>query len=280
MEYIISDRLQGVKGSIIRELFKLMKDPNIISFGGGNPSAETFPVEDIARITSEAFEKNPIGMLQYGLSEGYDPLRETMKAHLTKNEGFDFTDNELFIVSGGQQAADLTAKVFLNEADVIITEEPSFIGCMNTFRSYNAKLVGVPMRPDGMDIDKLEAALKANPDAKLLYIIPNFQNPTGYTTSAEKRKAAQLLRYIRIFVQPARIRCVIKQRIYICTCEGVRHYAERTGDTIVPGNKRAVRYVRRRGGSVAPRDAARKACAVLRNADIVDAVGISDCAVA
>ncbi len=189
MEYIISDRLQGVKGSIIRELFKLMKDPNIISFGGGNPSAETFPVEDIARITSEAFEKNPIGMLQYGLSEGYDPLRETMKAHLTKNEGFDFTDNELFIVSGGQQAADLTAKVFLNEADVIITEEPSFIGCMNTFRSYNAKLVGVPMRPDGMDIDKLEAALKANPDAKLLYIIPNFQNPTGYTTSAEKRKA-------------------------------------------------------------------------------------------
>ncbi len=154
MEYIISDRLQGVKGSIIRELFKLMKDPNIISFGGGNPSAETFPVEDIARITAEIFAKNPIGMLQYGLSEGYDPLRETMKAHLTKNEGFDFTENELFIVSGGQQAADLTAKVFLNEGDAVITEEPSFIGCMNTFRSYNAKLVGVEMKPDGMDIDK------------------------------------------------------------------------------------------------------------------------------
>ncbi len=189
MKYTIANRLQGVQGSIIRELFKLMKDPNIISFGGGNPSAETFPVEDIARITAEVFAKNPTAMLQYGLSEGYDPLRETMKAHLTKNEGFDFTDNELYIVSGGQQAADLTAKLFLNEGDVVITEEPSFIGCMNTFRSYNAKLVGVPMRPDGMDIEKLEAALIANPGAKLIYVIPNFQNPTGYTTSAEKRKA-------------------------------------------------------------------------------------------
>ncbi len=103
MEYIISDRLQGVKGSIIRELFKLMKDPNIISFGGGNPSADTFPAQDIARITAEVFAKNPIGMLQYGLSEGYDPLRETMKAHLAKTEGIDFMDNELFIVSGGRK---------------------------------------------------------------------------------------------------------------------------------------------------------------------------------
>ncbi len=193
MEYIISDRLQGVKGSIIRELFKLMKDPNIISFGGGNPSAETFPVQDIARITADVLTENPIGMLQYGLSEGYDPLRETMKAHLEKNEGFDFTDNELFIVSGGQQAADLTAKVFLNEGDAVITEEPSFIGCMNTFRSYSAKLVGAEMKPDGMDIEKLEAALKANPNAKLIYVIPNFQNPTGYTTSFEKRKAIYAL---------------------------------------------------------------------------------------
>lgn len=193
MEYMIANRISEVKGSIIRELFKLAKDPNIISFGGGNPSPETFPVADIARITAEAFAKNPIAMLQYGLSEGYDPLRETMKAHLAKNEGFDFTDNELYIVSGGQQAADLTAKLFVNEGDVVITEEPSFIGCMNTFRSYKAKLVGVPMRPDGMDIEKLEAALKANPNAKLIYVIPNFQNPTGYTTCAEKRRAIYAL---------------------------------------------------------------------------------------
>jgi 2-aminoadipate transaminase len=123
------------------------------------------------------------------LSEGYTPLRETLKVHLLKTQGIDFKNNEVFIVSGGQQAADLTAKVLLNEGDVVITEDPSFIGCLNTFRSYNAKLVGVPMQPDGMDIDALKKALSQNPKAKMIYTIPSFQNPTGFTTSAQKRKA-------------------------------------------------------------------------------------------
>lgn len=188
MQYEISSRMSGVHGSAIRELFKLGTDPNMISFGGGNPSAETFPIPEIAEIVSDVLKNAPVSVLQYGLSEGYTPLRETMKAYLARTQGIDFEKNELFIVSGGQQCADLTTKVLVNEGDVILTEEPAFVGCLNTFRSYGAKLVGVPMQQDGMDTDALEAALKANPNAKLLYTIPSFQNPTGITTTLEKRK--------------------------------------------------------------------------------------------
>lgn len=188
MEFTISNKMQGVQGSIIRELFKLANDPNMIAFGGGNPAPESFPAADIARITADVLQNNPVSVLQYGLSEGYPPLRETMRRHLAKTEGIGFETNEIHIVSGGQQSADLVTKVLVNEGDVILTEEPSFIGCLNTFRSYGAKLVGVPMQPDGMDIDALESALKNNRNVRFLYTIPSFQNPTGFTTSAEKRR--------------------------------------------------------------------------------------------
>lgn len=188
MQFEISERMAGVHGSAIRELFKLGADPDMISFGGGNPSAETFPIPEIAEIVSDVLKNAPVSVLQYGLSEGYTPLRDTMKAYLTRTQGFDFEKNELFIVSGGQQCADLTTKVLVNAGDVILTEDPAFVGCLNTFRSYGAKLVGVPMQQDGMDTDALEAALQANPNAKLLYTIPSFQNPSGITTTLEKRK--------------------------------------------------------------------------------------------
>ena len=189
MSIEISKRMSGVHGSMIRELFKLGADPSIISFGGGNPSAETFPCKEIEEIASDVLTNAPVSMLQYGLSEGYMPLRETMKKYLAAKENMDFTDNELFIVSGGQQCADLTTKVLVNEGDVILTEDPAFVGCLNTFRTYGAKLVGIPMEMDGMDIDALENALKTYKNIKLLYTIPSFQNPTGITTSLEKRKA-------------------------------------------------------------------------------------------
>ena len=188
MQFEISERMAGVHGSAIRELFKLGADPDMISFGGGNPSADTFPIPEIAEIVSDVLHRAPVSVLQYGLSEGYTPLRDTMKAYLTRTQGFDFEKNELFSVSGGQQCADLTTKVLVNAGDVILTEDPAFVGCLNTFRSYGAKLVGVPMQQDGMDTDALEAALQANPNAKLLYTIPSFQNPSGITTTLEKRK--------------------------------------------------------------------------------------------
>ena len=188
MEYRISDRIKGVQGSIIRELFKLAQDPNMIAFGGGNPSPQSFPVPEIAEIVADIMESDPVSMLQYGLTEGYTPLRETMKAHLAQTEGIDFTENELYIVSGGQQACDLTTKLFVSEGETVISEEPAFVGCLNTFRSYGTKIVGVPMQSDGMDIDALAGALEANPDCRLIYTIPSFQNPTGFTASAAKRK--------------------------------------------------------------------------------------------
>lgn len=188
MQYHISDNISGVQGSIIRELFKLAKDPNMIAFGGGNPSSDTFPVNEIAEITAQVLKNDAVSVLQYGLSEGYAPLRETMKAHLSAVEGIDFEENELLIVSGGQQAADLATKVLVNRGDIILTEEPAFVGCLNTFRSYGAKLVGVPVQSDGIDVVKLEEALKSHANIRFLYTIPSFQNPTGITMSSEKRK--------------------------------------------------------------------------------------------
>ena len=114
MQYEISNRMSDVHGSAIRELFKLGADPNMISFGGGNPSAETFPVPEIADIIADVMKDAPVSVLQYGLSEGYTPLRDTMKDYLTRTQGFDFENNELFILSGGQQCADLTTKVLVN----------------------------------------------------------------------------------------------------------------------------------------------------------------------
>lgn len=125
MEYEISNRLSGVHGSMIRELFKLGASKDIISFGGGNPSAETFPCKEIEEIAAKGLGGNPVSLLQYGLSEGYTPLRDTMKKYLEKKEGFDFENNELFIVSGGQQCADLTTKALVNlyEAPVATIQE-------------------------------------------------------------------------------------------------------------------------------------------------------------
>lgn len=188
MQYRISDKIRDVRGSIIRELFKLTNDPKMIAFGGGNPSPDSFPVEEIRKIACDILDKDPVSMLKYGLTEGYAPLRETMKSRLTRTEDMNFEKNDLFIVSGGQQCADLTAKIFLNEGDVVITEEPAFVSCLNAFRSYGARLVGIPMKPDGMDIERLEQALMQEDRARLIYTIPSFQNPTGFTTSEEKRK--------------------------------------------------------------------------------------------
>ena len=193
MSFTESDRMHGVSGSIIRELFKMTAAPDMISFAGGNPSPDTFPMDEIAAIANDALLHRGTSMLQYGFTEGFSPLRETLKSYYQKKHGFPTENDDLITCSGGQQAADLTAKVLLNEGDVALCEELSFVGVLNTFRAYGAKLVGVRMEPDGMNIEDLEAKIKANPRAKLIYIIPNFQNPTGFTTSVEKRRAIYAL---------------------------------------------------------------------------------------
>ena len=193
MEFIQSDRMQGVSGSIIRELFKLTAAPDMISFAGGNPSPDSFPNKEMAAIAADALLNRGPAMLQYGITDGYLPLRNTMKEYLKEKYGFPRENDDLIIVSGGQQCADLTAKVLLNEGDSVLCESLSFVGVLNTFRSYGAKLVGVPMESDGMNIEALEKAIISAHKPKLIYVISNFQNPTGFTTCLKKREAIYAL---------------------------------------------------------------------------------------
>lgn len=182
-----SDRVSGLQPSAIREILKFTADPEVISFAAGNPAPEAFPVDTIAKLSAEIFAQEPINALQYSITEGYTPLREWLAADLTK-KGL-FKDGDMVIITAGaQQAIETTAKILCNEGDVVICEDPSFIGSLNAFRSNGVKLVGVAMDDDGMKPDELEAALKANPKTKFIYTIPNFQNPTGKTTSLERRK--------------------------------------------------------------------------------------------
>lgn len=188
LEYRFSDKVLALKPNAIREILKSASDPGVISLSAGNPAPDAFPIGEIREISERILRETPITALQYGVSEGYTPLRDTLKAYLKAKHGIGTGDDELIIVSGAQQVMDIAAKTFLNEHDVLICEAPSFVGALNTFRSYNTELAGVTVQPDGMDMDELEAKLDAHPNAKLIYTIPNFQNPSGVTMSLEKRK--------------------------------------------------------------------------------------------
>lgn len=188
MDYTFSDKISSLQPSAIREILKATADPAIIPLAAGNPAPDAFPVEEVQKISAEILAEEPITALQYGVTEGYQPLRDELKSWLARREkiGRDFDD--LLVVSGATQIMDLTTKVLCNEGDTVICEEPSFIGSLNCFRSYGCKLKGVPVEADGMDVDTLEEALKTTENAKFIYTIPNFQNPAGATMSLAKRK--------------------------------------------------------------------------------------------
>lgn len=189
MDYVFSDKVSSLKPSVIREILKFTADPSVISLAAGNPAPETFPAKDIGDITAKIMKENPVAALQYSITEGYTPLRDTMKKRLAKDNCFNEETDELIITSGAQQANELSCKVLLNEGDTLICEAPTFIGSLNAFKSYHVALKGVEMDSDGMNLEKLEDALRTSKNPKLIYIIPNFQNPTGLCTSLEKRKA-------------------------------------------------------------------------------------------
>ena len=187
MEYNFSDKIKELKPSAIREIFKSLSDPTIISFAAGNPSPESFPVDALAKISADIFENHSTTALQYSITEGYPPLREAIAKRQKEKFGIGTDDDSVMIVSGGQQGMELSCKVFCNEGDEVICENPSFIGSLNSFRSLGATPVGVELDEDGMNISALEEALRTHPKAKLMYVIPTFQNPSGRTTSLEKR---------------------------------------------------------------------------------------------
>lgn len=189
MEFRYSDKVLGMRPSIIRELLKQMSDPSLISFAGGNPAADSFPVADIRAFSDKLLETDPVGMLQYSVTEGYGPLREACRDFANRKWPVVKKSDEVIITSGSQQVIEFMAKLLCNEGDVVAVEEPAFLGAYNSMRSFGAVLRGVPLQPDGVDLEALEAAFAAGPKPKFFYCIPNFQNPTGYTTSAAKRKA-------------------------------------------------------------------------------------------
>ena len=161
----------------------------MIAFAGGSPDTDAFPCDAVKKLSAEILNENPVSALVYGVSEGYEPLRRTVAKWLKERENVGTDDDVVIITAGGTQVMDITTRVLCSEGDTVICEEPSFIGSLNCFRSHGCKLVGVPIDDDGMNIDALRAAVAANPGAKFIYTIPNFQNPGGTTLSLEKRKA-------------------------------------------------------------------------------------------
>ena len=188
MNYTFSNRMSTMRGSAIREIFKYAADPSVISLAGGNPAPELFPAADLGDIATEYLHNEPVLSLQYGVTEGYTPLRDVIKARLKRIENIGTDNDELIVVSGGQQGIELLTKCLINEGDTVIVEEPSFIGATNAFRSYGAHLAGVPVEEDGMNLEALEKVIAENKNIKMIYTIPTFQNPMGVTMSVEKRR--------------------------------------------------------------------------------------------
>lgn len=190
-----SDRIAGVAPSAIREILKYTADPTVISFAAGNPAPEAFPAEKIRKISDDIFSNQPIDALQYSITEGYAPLREWIKNDLISKGMMNPSDDNVIVTCGAQQAIEVTTKIICNEGETIICENPSFVGSLNSFRSYRAKLVGIEADDEGMRLDLLEDALRKNPRTAFIYLIPNFQNPTGRTMSLQRRKDILALAY-------------------------------------------------------------------------------------
>ncbi len=181
-----ADRLQNVETSAIRELFKLLGKPGIISFAGGFPDPALFDVEGIAESAAYVLANNPGPVLQYGATEGFGPLREGLSKFMA-NKGVTVASEGLIVTTGSQQGLDLLGKVMINPGDKVIVEAPTFLATIQCFRLYGAHVIGAPTDADGVDIDKLEVLI-AEHKPKMVYLIPTFGNPSGATLSLARRK--------------------------------------------------------------------------------------------
>ena len=181
-----ADRLQNVETSAIRELFKLLGKPGIISFAGGFPDPALFDAEGIAQASAAVLANNPGPVLQYGATEGYGPLRDGI-AGFMGGKGATVTPEGLVVTTGSQQALDLIGKCLISPGDKVIVEAPTFLATIQCFRLYGAQVIGAPIDANGVDVDKLEALIDEH-KPKLVYLIPTFGNPSGATLSLERRK--------------------------------------------------------------------------------------------
>jgi 2-aminoadipate transaminase len=180
------ERASCMYGSMTRQLMHLIADPEVISFGGGLPAWELFPVEQVKEVTNYILDHDGPAALQYGASEGYQPLRQAV-AERHKKKGFDITKDNVLITCGSQQGIDLVSKLFLDKGDALVVEDPTFLTALQTFSLFQANCLTVPTDEEGMRVDLLPEILKKN-DVKFIYVMPSFQNPSGITLSLERRK--------------------------------------------------------------------------------------------
>lgn len=183
-----SERTSAIKASEIRELLKLTERPEIISFAGGLPAPELFPIEQLQIISSKVLKEDGKAALQYSTTEGYIPLREIIAKQRMSALKVDTSIDNIMITSGSQQGLEFSAKIFIDKGDIIICERPSYLGAINAFKAYQPRFIEIPMDEDGMIVDELEKVLGQHPEAKMIYTIPDFQNPSGKTMSIERRR--------------------------------------------------------------------------------------------
>lgn len=184
--YKFADRMNGLDGNVIREIFKLTQVSDMISFAGGLPAANSFPVDELKEISVKLFGKMGAQILQYGTTEGYNPLRDFVASWVQRYK-IDTKAENVLIVSGASQGIELIAKSFINPGDCVAVEDPTFLSALQTFRGYEANILPLAIDGEGLILDGLEEKLKKY-KPKLLYLIPHFQNPTGVTLSYERRK--------------------------------------------------------------------------------------------
>ena len=190
-EEMFARHMRPLSGSAIREIFKLLGKPGMISFAGGNPSNTALEPEVISRLAREVLAKHGAVLLQYGATDGFTPLRESLSEFL-KTASVNAAPSEILPVQGAQQAFDLLLKALINPGDVILCESPTFLGALQAMHTYNARVIPMPMDDEGVIIEAAEELIKAH-HPKLMYVIPTFQNPTGITLSLPRRKALAAL---------------------------------------------------------------------------------------
>jgi 2-aminoadipate transaminase len=180
-----AQRTKYIKSSAIRELLKLTQRPEVISFAGGLPAPEVFPIKEFSAACQRVLTEKGKEALQYGATEGYGPLRELIAANMMRY-GIVATPDNVMLTAGSQQALDLIAKLLINRGDRILVEAPTYLGALQAFAVFGAEYVSVPIDHDGLRTDLLDEALRSGP--KFMYLLPNFQNPGGVTLSRERRE--------------------------------------------------------------------------------------------
>ena len=192
------DRASCMYGSMTRQLMHLIADPDVISFGGGLPAWELFPVNQIKEITDAILDGDGPSVLQYGTSEGYNPLRKAVFERY-KKKGFSITQENVLITSGAQQGIDLVSKLFIDKGDIVVVGDPTFLTALQSFSLFQAEFMPVPLDREGMRVERLPEILESH-NVKFIYVMPNFQNPSGITLSLKRRE--RLMEIAREFRVP------------------------------------------------------------------------------